>query len=164
MHHTWPPATNTHTLGRDNGIGFFVAGKRSTVANGATRFIPGSHLWDYTIPPPPETSPQTSPLTVQPELNPGDALMVFSGCYHAASANTTKDEERLVYSTFTTRGYLRQEENQYLACDPKRVLELPMELRRFMGYRLCRPFMGWVDMDDPMKVIDPKAPSLGDLW
>ena len=113
---------------------------------------------------PPETSPQISPLIFQPELNPGDALMMFSGGYRGASANTTKDEEKLVYSTFTTRGFLRQEENQYLAYDRKGVLELPVGLRRFKGYTLCRPFMGWVGMDDPMKIIDPKAPSLGDLW
>ena len=160
VHHTWPPAAASHTLGRDNGIGFFVAGKRSTVSNGATRFIPGSHLWDYSIPPPAEPSP----LICQPELEPGDSLMMFSGCYHGASANTTQDEERLIYSTFSTRGYLRQEENQYLACDREKVLELPVELQRFMGYTLSRPFMGWVEMDDPIKVIDPNAKSLGDLW
>ena len=163
VHHTWPPAASTHTFGRDNGIGFFVAGKRSTRANGATRFVPGSHLWDYSIPPPLE-GPDSSHPSCQPELNPGDALMMFSGCYHGASANSTVDEERLVYSTFTTRGYLRQEENQYLACDREMVMQLPMHLRRFMGYSLSRPFMGWVEMDDPIKVIDPAAESLGDLW
>ena len=158
VHHTWPPAASEHTLGRDNGVGFFVAGKRSTRANGATRFVPGSHLWDYSLPPPPESH------TFYAELEPGDALMFFSGCYHGASANTTEDEERLMYSTFTTRGYLRQEENQYLACEKEAVLGLPDELKRFMGYELCRPFMGWVEMDDPIKVIDPEAKSLGDLW
>ena len=66
--------------------------------------------------------------------------------------------------TFSTRGYLRQEENEYLACERERVMELSVGLRRFMGYALARPFMGWVEMDDPMKVIDPKAESLGDLW
>lgn len=158
IHHTWPPTASTHTLGRDNGMGFFVAGKRATRANGATRFVPGSHLWDYAIPPPPDSS------CCQPELEPGDALMMLSGCYHGASANTTENEERLIYSTFTTRGYLRQEENQYLACEREAVLALPDHLKRFMGYHISKPFMGWVELDDPMKVIDPNAESLGDLW
>lgn len=89
---------------------------------------------------------------------------MLSGCYHGAGTNATKDEERLVYSTFTTRGYLRQEENQYLACEREAVLRLPDDIKRFMGYALSRPFMGWVEMDDPIKVIDPQAKSLGDLW
>jgi ectoine hydroxylase-related dioxygenase (phytanoyl-CoA dioxygenase family) len=46
--HNEPTALASHedyTVGRDAAIGFFVAGKRTTKANGATRFIPRSHLW-----------------------------------------------------------------------------------------------------------------------
>lgn len=158
IHHTYLPAAATHTLGRDNGIGFFVAGKKSTRQNGATRFVPGSHLWDYSLPPPDETR------TFYAELEPGDGFMVFSGCYHAGSANHTSDQERLLYSTFTTRGYLRQEENQYLANEVEKIKRLPLWLQRFAGYSLSKPFMGWVNMDDPMRVINPQAESLGDLF
>jgi ectoine hydroxylase-related dioxygenase (phytanoyl-CoA dioxygenase family) len=163
IHHTYPAAAvTTHTLGRDNGIGFFVAGKKSTRQNGATRFVPGSHLWHYATPPPaPEVESESC---VYAELEPGDAFMLFSGCYHAASANQTTDQERLLFSTFTTRGYLRQEENQYLANDVDSIKRLPIWLQRFAGYSLSRPFMGWVDMDDPMRVINPDAESLGDLF
>lgn len=35
----------TYEYGRDVAIGFFLAGKKTTKTNGATRFIPGSHLW-----------------------------------------------------------------------------------------------------------------------
>jgi len=85
-------------MGRDAGIGFFVAGKKTTKQNGATRFIPGSHLWDYAEGPPREDQ------TFYAELEPGDGLMVLSGCFHGGSANKTENEERLVYSTFSTRG------------------------------------------------------------
>ena len=158
MHHTYHSAAAEHHLGRDSAVGFFVAGTRTTRANGATRFVPGSHLWDYAEPPPSEDK------TFYAELQPGDGFMVFAGCYHGGSANTTADEERLVYSTFTTRGYLRQEENQYLANDMEAVRKLPVWLQQFMGYSLSRPFMGWVNMDDPMRAINPDFKSLDELW
>lgn len=89
------------TPDRETGIGFFIAGKKTTKANGATRFIPGSHLWDTLTPP-------SEDLTFYAELNPGDAFIMLSSCYHGGSANTTTDEERLIFSCFMTRGYLRQ--------------------------------------------------------
>ncbi|KAL2859237.1 hypothetical protein BJX68DRAFT_226028 [Aspergillus pseudodeflectus] len=33
---------------------------------------------------------------------------MFSSCFHGGSANQTESEERLVYSCFMTKGYLRQ--------------------------------------------------------
>lgn len=91
---------------------------------------------------------------------------MLTGCYHAGSANTTEDEERLLYSTGTTRGYLRQEENQYLAVGVERVreMDLPRWLLRFMGFGLSRPFAGWVEMDDPLRVVDPEVEIEGNLF
>lgn len=106
IHHRYYPAVASHEIGRDAGLGMFVAGKKTTRQNGATRFIPGSHLWDYSEGPPREDQ------TFYAELEPGDAFMVLSGCYHAGSANKTENEERLVFSCFFTRGWMRQEENQ----------------------------------------------------
>ena len=59
---------------------------------------------------------------------------------------------------------MRQEADQYLACEKGRVVELPVELRKFIGYALAGPFMGWVEVNDPMNVIELEAKSLGDLW
>ncbi|OAP54277.1 hypothetical protein AYL99_11378 [Fonsecaea erecta] len=92
----YPQDTNTRELG----VGWFVAGKRSTKENGATRFIPGSHL-EATEQPPDED------FAVYAELEPGDGFMMLSSCYHGGSANTTRDQERLLFSCFMTRGYLR---------------------------------------------------------
>lgn len=90
-----------YKIGQDTGIGFFIGGKKTTKQNGATRFIPGSHLWNHETPP-------SEDLVSYAELDPGDAFIMLSSCYHGGSANTTKDEERLVYSCFMTKGYLRQ--------------------------------------------------------
>lgn len=139
-----------------------MAGKKTTKRNGATRFIPGSHLWDYAAGPPNEAQ------AFYAELEPGDGLMMLSGCFHGGSANTTdqpdengqvKLEERLVYSTFMTRGYLRQEENQYLANPVDKIRELPDYLQELVGYGLSRPFLGWVDLKDPMLWLHPERPK-----
>lgn len=90
-----------YVIGQDTGIGFFVGGRKTTKANGATRFIPGSHLWDHDTPP-------SEDLTVYAELDAGDAFFMLSSCYHGGSANSTEDQIRLVYSCFMTKGYLRQ--------------------------------------------------------
>ncbi len=170
-------AVAEHVLGRDSGIGLFVAGTKATKANGefspnvsevnsstdwltgATRFIPGSHLWDYREGPPKEEQ------TVQAELDPGDAFMMLSGCFHGGSANTTKDEYRILLSTFSTRGWLRQEENQYLANSIESIKDLPPALQERMGYGLSRPFLGWVELKSPMLLLHPESSKdQKDLW
>jgi ectoine hydroxylase-related dioxygenase (phytanoyl-CoA dioxygenase family) len=153
IHHAHLPQTEKHTVGRDLGIGLFVAGSRSTRKNGATRFIPGSHLWDYSWPPP----LNAADLEVQAELEPGDAFLMLSGCYHGASANRCKpndqDTERLLYGTFFCKATLRQEENQYLANDLTKIKDYPDRLLRIMGFEISKPFLGWVEMGSPMAAI-----------
>ena len=152
IHYNHHPAATAHHLGRDAGATIFVAASKTTRANGATRFIPGSHLWDYALPPPQDDGNNTQ--IKYAELSPGDAFIMLSGCYHGSSANTTSDEERLVYSTASIRGWYRQEENQFLANEVERIKELPLDLQRFMGYGLSHPSLGWVNFDDPIKVIN----------
>ena len=54
-----------------------------------------------------------------------------------------------------TKGYLRQEENQYLAIPRDVVLKMPVHIQQLMGYKLSQPFCGWVESDDPRVVLDP---------
>jgi ectoine hydroxylase-related dioxygenase (phytanoyl-CoA dioxygenase family) len=158
IHHQNHRAVAKHELGRDTGIGFFVAGKKTTRQNGATRFIPGSHLWDYA------EGPACEDQAVYAELNPGDGFMVLSGCFHGGSANKTENEERLVYSCFYTRSWLRQEENQYLANDTAKILELPRWLQERVGWSLSTPFLGWVNLKSPMLLLHPDEDKGGDLF
>jgi len=55
----------------DTGLGCFVAGKKTTRANGATRFMLGSHLWDGDI-------PGNEDLAFYAEMEPGDAFFMLS--------------------------------------------------------------------------------------
>jgi ectoine hydroxylase-related dioxygenase (phytanoyl-CoA dioxygenase family) len=40
-----PPWNDERDMNRESAVGLFVAGTNTSKANGATRFIPGSHLW-----------------------------------------------------------------------------------------------------------------------
>ncbi|KAK4186966.1 hypothetical protein QBC35DRAFT_452798 [Podospora australis] len=163
IHHNLLTAITSeeYKFGRDTGIGFFVAGKKTTKQNGATRFIPGSHLWDGMEAP-------DEKLAVYAELEPGDGFIMLSSCFHGGSANNTKDEERLVYSCFMTKGFLRQEENQYLASPKEKIREWYSEdMQKLIGYQVSNPFLGWLDLDDPRKALygkDWKLDEKADLF
>ncbi|KAF2868196.1 phytanoyl-CoA dioxygenase family protein, partial [Massariosphaeria phaeospora] len=155
IYHTQHLASAKHHLGRDTMLCLFVAGKKCTKQNGATRIVPGSHLWDFTSPPPSyETSPEKFSRA---EMSPGDAFLMLGGVYHGAGSNITRDEERLVYAACATRGYLRQEQNQYLANGLNKIRELPLALQRFAGFGASKPYMGWVDMEEPVKIMNPEV-------
>lgn len=90
-----------YEFGRDYSISFFVAGTRTTRANGATRVVPGSHLGKHDAQPDPSKA-------VDAELEAGDAFFMLSSCYHGAGENSTVDEKRLVYALFSMQPHLRQ--------------------------------------------------------
>ncbi|CAI6089195.1 unnamed protein product [Clonostachys chloroleuca] len=144
-----------YKIGDDTGVGYFVAGKKATKDNGVTRFIPGSHLWDQATPP-------DESLTFYAEMAAGDAFL--SSCYHGGSANKTVDQERLMYSCFYTKGFLRQEENQYLSTPfeaiKKKYDQPTLEL---LGYNLSPPLMGWVEMKHPLEFLTGRE-SFKDLY
>jgi len=153
IHHNEPTRMNAedYKLGQDTGIGWFVAGKKTTKANGATRFIPGSHLWDLETPP-------SEDLAFYAELQPGDGFMMLSSCFHGGSANTTTNEERLLYSCFMTKGSLRQEENQYLSNNPDIIKHMyDVDTLKLIGYNTSAPFLGWTEKGHPLShVLDEK--------
>ena len=94
-------------------------------------------------------------LAVQPELQPGDGVMMLSGLFHGGSRNESQ-EPRVVWAAFTTRGWIRQEENQYLCNDVEAIKRLPLWLQMFCGWSISKPFMGWVELDNPIKVLHPE--------
>lgn len=99
-----------------------------TEANGGTRVVPGSHKKQF------EEQSYTQDDTVPVEMSKG-SLLIFSGkLVHGGGANTTTDEIRRVLSLPYIVSWMRQEENQYLACPQKIARTLPTDLLRIMGY------------------------------
>ncbi|MFS2024917.1 phytanoyl-CoA dioxygenase family protein [Massilia sp. CT11-137] len=131
------------------------AGTRYTAENGGTMVIPGSHRWDD------ERIPRLEEA-IPIEMPRGSALVYVGGLYHAGGSNVTEDERRIAIAISYTLGYMRQEENQYLAVSPERARQLPLRVRELMGYRLCSPFCGWVDMRDPMEWLEAYSCSAND--
>lgn len=152
LHYNWQSGATEYEVGRDVMSVLFVALTQTTEANGATRVIPGSHLWDYSLPP-------TEDLTVPVELAPGDAFISLGGLFHAGSANTTSHEERLIAIASAIRAELRQEENAYLTYTKEEVQRLPLDLQRFFGYTPGEPLLGHVDLRDPVHLYNPAVSS-----
>ncbi|KAL1629749.1 hypothetical protein SLS56_005272 [Neofusicoccum ribis] len=135
-----------YQVGRDVGISFLIAGRKTTEANGATRFVPGSHLGKHDEQPGPRAA-------VPVELEAGDAFFMLSSCYRGAGENWTKDEERLVYSIFMQPPHVRQEENLYLAIPLGQIKKFSLPVQRRLSYDLAVPNLGWVDHTSPLKSI-----------
>ena len=138
LHHRQHP-------GPESQIQVLYAGTDFTEENGATRVIPGSHLWDDTrIPQPEETVPAI--------MKKGSGLIYCGSLYHAGGENKSNEPRTAIAFSFC-RGYLRQEENQYLVVPREIVLQYPKNIQDLLGYKVCEPFCGWVEMSDPSIVL-----------
>ncbi len=113
-----------------------------TEENGATRFILGSHLWDDS------RRPGKEDAIVQATMNKGDAVVYYGSVLHGGGANTSTDAIRLGLAFGYTLGWLRQEENQYLAVPPELAKTFPASLQRLLGYAEHFPFIGWHEGQD----------------
>jgi ectoine hydroxylase-related dioxygenase (phytanoyl-CoA dioxygenase family) len=119
-----------------------------TEANGATRVIPGSNHWDDKLRP-------SIDETVPAEMAKGSVLLYVGSVYHGGGANRS-DASRLGINVGYTLGWLRQEENQYLACPIEVARTLPAGLARLMGYQRAAYALGYFgDLQDPMQALDP---------
>ncbi|MCY1545481.1 hypothetical protein D9M68_814270 [compost metagenome] len=56
---------------------------------------------------------------------------------------------------------LRQEENHYLSLPIDRIRQLPVEVRRLLGWSRSVTFMGWVEADgqqvDPQQLLQQEG-------
>jgi ectoine hydroxylase-related dioxygenase (phytanoyl-CoA dioxygenase family) len=125
-----------------------------TQKNGATRVIPGSHRWADKLRPGYEQ-------TVPAEMTKGSVLFYVGSLYHGGGANHSVEPRRGVNVGYTL-SWLRQEENQYLACPPEVARTLPIELAKLIGYRRGAYALGYVgDLQDPMEILHPTTTVSG---
>lgn len=111
---------------------------------GATRVIVGSHLWEDE---PAYLDPTSSSVAV---MTKGSVLIYTGSVFHGGGANTT-DRHRIGVNVGYSLGWLRQEENQFLACPADVARSLPEGLLRLMGYQRGSFALGYVDdMRDPI--------------
>lgn len=101
-------------------------------------------------------SPPDVKQCIYADMEKGDAFLMLASAFHGGGANTTKDEQRLVFGTFVTRGYLRQEENQFLAVPQDVARQYPRDVVEYLGYSISDPACGTVDQLDPIYALYPE--------
>jgi hypothetical protein len=117
-----------------------------TEANGATRVIPGSNHWEDRLKP-------SVDETVPAEMAKGSVMLYLGSVYHAGGTNRS-EQRRVGINVGYTLSWLRQEENQYLACPPEVARTLEPSLARLVGYSRAAYALGYVaDTQDPLDWI-----------
>ena len=137
----------SHPMERVPHVTTFWALHDFTEKNGATRVIPGSHRWDDMRAPKPE---ETSPA----EMKKGSVLITLGATYHGGGDNNSKGEWRHAMYTSYNLGWLKQEEAQFLVNPPEVARHYPQPLQRLLGYQMHEPYLGWVDLQDPVVVLN----------
>lgn len=106
-----------------------------SLANGATRVVPGSHRWM-------EPREPIEDNVLQATMSRGSVLVYLGSVLHGGGANATNRPRMGLVNTYSL-GWLRQEENQYLTI-PREIAETyPEPLRRLMGYQGHGRLLGW---------------------
>ena len=121
-----------------------------TVANGATRFVAGSHTWE------PGRHPTGDDPVVHAEMPAGSVAFYTGSIWHGGGANST-DRARLGVILEYAAAWLRPQENHVVGVPPAVVATLPEKLQELLGYNIYPPFVGYVDGRHPRRFL----PELG---
>jgi ectoine hydroxylase-related dioxygenase (phytanoyl-CoA dioxygenase family) len=123
-----------------------------TAVNGATRIVPGSHRW------PADRQPTPDEVAVA-EMPAGSVAIYLGSTLHAGGANVTDGKWRRGMHCSYVVGWLRTEENQYLASPLDSVRGLPRRSLELLGYRAHDAiasgggYLGTVELQDPVELI-----------
>jgi ectoine hydroxylase-related dioxygenase (phytanoyl-CoA dioxygenase family) len=117
-----------------------------TDANGATRLVPGSHVWDH--------SPNYGQHydSVPAEMARGSVLVWHGSLWHGGGPNAT-DERRIGIAMNYCAGYIRQQENQQLGLPPSLVKGFSPRLQQLVGYSVYNGLIGHIDRQDPATLL-----------
>lgn len=146
LHHNVRHKMDNFQYGYETAVGTVLALSRTTKQNGATRFVPGSHLWDHFRKPKEEEC-------VYAELEKGDCFFMLASCYHGGSANKTKDEHRILTILFMTQGTCRQEENIFLGTPIEYFKSLSINALKLLGLTTSEPFCGFYELKNPLEIL-----------
>jgi ectoine hydroxylase-related dioxygenase (phytanoyl-CoA dioxygenase family) len=120
--------------------------------NGATRVAPGSHRWDH------DRHPEDHEIA-DAVMRAGSAVIYLGSTIHGGGANATPDRWRRGVHLSYTLGWLRTEENNYLAVPPAVARTLPRRAQEVLGYAvhdalaLNGGYLGMVALRDPLELL-----------
>ena len=115
-----------------------------TEPNGATRIVPGSQLSDRAV--------DAAECAVAAAMPKGSVLLWDGATWYGGGANVS-DDVRFGLSINYCRGWVRQQENQYLAVPRPLAKSLPQALQKMIGYDNCE-FLGYVDRSHPLQALE----------
>jgi ectoine hydroxylase-related dioxygenase (phytanoyl-CoA dioxygenase family) len=121
-----------------------------TLDNGATVIVPGSHNWG--------AIDQSNLLKALAEkrlvvMKAGSAIVFAGTLVHGGGANRS-NASRLAITYQYCEGWLRQQENFFLAIPRDIAKTMPQRVRELIGYNIWPPFMGMVTAYHPERVFD----------
>jgi ectoine hydroxylase-related dioxygenase (phytanoyl-CoA dioxygenase family) len=128
-----------------------------TEANGATRIVPGSHLWDRK----PEYG--RSYPSVAAEMPRGSVLVWHGSLWHGGGANRSP-ERRVGIAMNYCAGYIRQQENQQLGIPLERVRSFEPRLQELAGFGTYRHLMGHIDKQSPIQALLERNDGFRTVW
>jgi ectoine hydroxylase-related dioxygenase (phytanoyl-CoA dioxygenase family) len=123
--------------------------------------VPGSHRWPDRCAPPIEqilAPPPDPEQIVYAEMPAGAAVIYTGGVLHGGGANRTDVPRRGAHLSYCV-GWLRTEENNYLAVPPELAAGLPRQAQEVLGYAthdsISRGggYLGMVRMQDPVELL-----------
>jgi len=121
-----------------------IALSEFTPQNGATRFVPASHLRDVE---PRDVPPKQEALFL---CGPGTALIYDNRIIHGGSANTT-DEIRYAIQNFCCRGDHRPLCDHTRSIPPEIVVDASPLMRRLWGFEIQA---AWEETPRDFKIVD----------
>lgn len=131
-----------------------------TKDNGATRVVPGSHRWpDRALRGADQMRTVVAPEQIAyAEMPAGSAVIYSGGTIHAGGSNITEVARRGAHLSYCL-GWLRTEENNYLAVPPEVAATLPRVAQEVIGYAVHNSigrgggYLGMVRMQDPVDLL-----------
>jgi ectoine hydroxylase-related dioxygenase (phytanoyl-CoA dioxygenase family) len=118
-----------------------------TDANGATRLVPGSHLYDHS---PDYGAPYD---TIAAEMPKGSVLIWHGSLWHGGGANAT-DTDRVGIAMNYCAGFIRQQENQQLGIPREVAARFEPRLRELVGYSVYNALVGHINKHSPVEMLD----------
>ena len=121
--------------------------------NGATRVVPGSHRWEH------DRHPNDDEIA-DAVMRAGSAVIYLGSTIHGGGANSTSDRWRRGVHMSYTLGWLRTEENNYLAVPPAVARTLPRRCQEVLGYAVHDAiamnggYLGMVSLRDPLDLLE----------
>lgn len=114
-----------------------------SLANGATRFAPGSSHWER------DRWPTTEEI-VAAEAPAGSVILWVGSMIHGGGANKTAAPRRGVIVSYSL-GWLQQMERLLLSTPPEIARTLPTRAQQLIGYQAHYPNLGCVEGRDPIE-------------